>query len=223
MNTFSAGIPLCEMLSEGEEITVTSGCLSLFAEDVSFTLLFGLGAEALPGLTQHLKEQLVLSGLVIQQGMTMVLQYLTQEVALRVKVVKMFGMEVKAETPFRCLPQTRVCVQMEEKNTKVSNPEVSFEDIGGYESEIGNIRQLISALFSEGPKRDVPRGMLISGPSGCGKTLIGKVLKAKYGRKFLPVPLEEVKSRYVGETEQNLTHYFSEASKRCVFCLVHSP
>lgn len=213
----SRGDHLCEALSEGEEITITAGCPSLFAESMSFNLLSGVGAGGVPGLTQHLKDQLIHSGLVTRRGMCVVLQYLTQEVTLRVEDVRMYGMEAEAttDTPFRCLPQTRVCVQTEEENAKVPHPEVTFEDIGGYESEIESMCQQIDALFtSEGSKHSVPRGMLISGPPGCGKSLIGRALQAKYGRAFLTVPLEEVKSKYVGETEQNLMRYFSEAAKR---------
>lgn len=212
---------MCEALSEGEDITITSGCPSLFAESISFNLLSRVGAGGVPGLTQHLKDQLVHGGLVTRRGMCVVLQYLTQEVTLRVEDVRMYGMEAETtrDTPFRCLPQTRVCVQTEEEeNAKVPHAEVTFEDIGGYESEIESMCQQIEALFtSEGSKYSIPRGILISGPPGCGKSLIGRALQAKYGRAFLTVPLEEVKSKYVGETEQNLMRYFSEAAQRCVW------
>lgn len=189
----------------------------MFAEDVTFSIQSAFFSKGLPRLTQHLKEQLIHSGLVVQCGMSVILQYLTQEVTLSVKYVRIFGIQVDAVTPFRCLPQTNVCVEMEEENIKVPHPEVTFEDIGGYKSEVESMHQQIDALFSpEDSKKSIPRGMLISGPPGCGKTLFGRALKAKYGRKFLPIPLEEVKSKYVGETEQNLTHYFSEAAKRYV-------
>ena len=141
------------------------------------------------------------------------IQYLTQEVVLKVESVKIFGLE--AETPFTCIPQTRVCVQTAEVNTSVTQPQVTFQDIGGYENELDSIYKQIDPLFSpHSTKRNTTKGMLISGPSGSGKTLIGKALKGKYGRKLLHVPLEEVKSKYLGETEQNLNHYFAEAAKK---------
>lgn len=208
-----AGAYLCEELSEGEDITITSGCPSLLAEEVTFSILSMEGADGTLGLTQYLKEQLVYSGLVISSGMKAVMQYLSQEVTLKVDSVKMFGLE--AEAPFTCIPQTRVSVQTAEVSAKVTQPEVTFKDIGGYDSEMENMHDQIDSLFSsEGPKRNTAKGILISGPSGCGKTLIGKALKAKYGRKFIHVPLEEVKSKYLGETEQNLSRYFAEAAKR---------
>ncbi|XP_063887963.1 ATPase family gene 2 protein homolog A-like [Scylla paramamosain] len=207
------GAYLCDELSEGEDITINPGCPSLLAREVTFGILSPAGVEGTPGLTQYLKDQLVHSGLVITTGMKAVLQYLSQEVTLKVDSVKMFGLE--AEAPFTCIPQTCVCVQVAEVSARVMLPEVTFEDIGGYEAELESMHQQIDSLFScEGSKRNTIKGILISGPSGCGKTLIGKALKAKYGRKFLHVPLEEVKSKYLGETEQNLSQYFTEAAKR---------
>lgn len=208
-----AGTYLCHELSEGEDITVTPGCPSLLAREVTFSILSPASVEGTAGLTQYLKEQLVHSGLVITAGMKAVLQYLSQEVTLQIDNVKMFGLE--AETPFTCIPQTCVCVQAAEESARVVVPEVTFQDIGGYEAELESMHQQINSLFScERSKKSTTKGILISGPSGCGKTLIGKALKAKYGRKFIHVPLEDVKSKYLGETEQNLSQYFTEAAKR---------
>ncbi|KAG0729990.1 Spermatogenesis-associated protein 5 [Chionoecetes opilio] len=204
---------LCDGLSEGEDVTVTPGCPSLLAEEVTFSILSLQAAQGTSGLTQYLKEQLVYSGLVLSSGMEAVVQYLSQDVTLKVDSVKMFGLE--AEAPFTCIHQTRVCVQAAEVSARVTQPEVTFKDIGGYDSELESMHQQIDALFSqESPKRNTVKGILISGPSGCGKTLIGKALKAKYGKKFLLVPLDDVKSKYLGETEQNLSQYFAEAAKR---------
>ena len=210
--SISTGAYLCEELSEGEAIIITPGCPSLLAREVTFSILSPAGVEGTPGLTQYLKEQLVHNGLVITTGMKAILQYLSQEVTLRVDGVKMFGLE--AEAPFTCIPQTRVCVQSAEVSGSVVVAEVTFQDIGGYEAELENMHQQINSLFSCDGSKNTAKGILISGPSGCGKTLIGKALKAKYGRKFLHVPLEEVKSKYMGETEQNLSQYFTEAAKR---------
>ena len=53
--------------------------------------------------------------------------------------------------------------------------------------------------------------VLLAGPSGTGKTLAAEALAGALGRDLMRVDLSRVVSRYIGETEKNLTRVFAEA------------
>lgn len=64
-------------------------------------------------------------------------------------------------------------------------------------------------------------GLLLYGPPGTGKTMFAKAIANEMKTTFMHVKLNELKSKYVGETEQNIAAMFSEARsyKRCVLFL----
>jgi SpoVK/Ycf46/Vps4 family AAA+-type ATPase len=54
---------------------------------------------------------------------------------------------------------------------------------------------------------------LFVGPSGAGKTMAAEVLANDLGRPLYRVDLSAVRSKYIGETEKNLTLLFDEAER----------
>ena len=60
---------------------------------------------------------------------------------------------------------------------------------------------------------DVPKGILLNGPPGTGKTTIAKVVAGTAGLSFFVLKADEVVSKWVGESEKNLTALF-QAAKR---------
>jgi SpoVK/Ycf46/Vps4 family AAA+-type ATPase len=54
-------------------------------------------------------------------------------------------------------------------------------------------------------------GVLFSGPPGTGKTMAAQVLAADVGLDLYRVDLSRVVSKYIGETEKNLSQIFDEA------------
>lgn len=64
-------------------------------------------------------------------------------------------------------------------------------------------------------------GLLLYGPPGTGKTMFAKAIANEMNTHFMHVKLNELKSKYVGETEVNIANMFSEARshKRCVLFL----
>ena len=64
-------------------------------------------------------------------------------------------------------------------------------------------------------------GLLLYGPPGTGKTMFAKAIANEMHTHFMHVKLNELKSKYVGETETNIANMFSEARshKRCVLFL----
>jgi proteasome-associated ATPase len=111
-------------------------------------------------------------------------------------------------------------------------PDVSYEDIGGLDSQIEQIADavelpfLYAELFAE-HRLPAPKGILLYGPPGCGKTLIAKAVAASLAEKvaertgrddarsyFLNVKGPELLNKYVGETERQIREIFQRAKER---------
>ena len=60
---------------------------------------------------------------------------------------------------------------------------------------------------------EVPKGMLLYGPPGTGKTTIAKVMANTANMAFFVLQTSEVVSKYVGDSEKNLTKLFKAAMK----------
>lgn len=57
----------------------------------------------------------------------------------------------------------------------------------------------------------IPRGMIFWGPPGTGKTLFAKAMATAFGAALTVVSGPELKSRWVGESEENLRQIFHRA------------
>ena len=64
-------------------------------------------------------------------------------------------------------------------------------------------------------------GLLLYGPPGTGKTMFAKAIANEMNTTFMHVKLNELKSKYVGDTEANIAEMFREARsyEKCVLFL----
>jgi cell division protease FtsH len=102
-------------------------------------------------------------------------------------------------------------------------PNISFDkDIGGYakvkdqlRNEVLNLLARKEQLTGEEPIRAIeeliPKGMIFWGPPGTGKTLFAKAMAAEIGAAVTIVSGPELKSKWVGESEENLRQIFHKA------------
>jgi cell division protease FtsH len=102
-------------------------------------------------------------------------------------------------------------------------PDVSLErDIGGYDKVKKRLRQEIldvltrrdAATSEEDASRLeelIPRGMIFWGPPGTGKTFFAKAMATALGAAITIVSGPELKSKWVGESEEALRHVFYKA------------
>jgi len=97
-----------------------------------------------------------------------------------------------------------------------SDIDVSYEDIGGLDQELDQIREMIEMPLSE-PERfrqlgiDPPSGVLLHGPPGTGKTLIARAVANEVDAYFTTISGPEVVSKYKGESEERLRETFERA------------
>ncbi|MEW6432281.1 MAG: AAA family ATPase [Myxococcota bacterium] len=102
-------------------------------------------------------------------------------------------------------------------------PDVDLkQDIGGYArvkdrlaKEILDVLALKDASADEATMKRieglVPRGMIFWGPPGTGKTLFAKAMATSLGAAVTVVSGPELKSKWVGESEENLRQVFMRA------------
>jgi cell division protease FtsH len=102
-------------------------------------------------------------------------------------------------------------------------PEISLDkDIGGYTKVKARLKHEILDILA---RRDasnseeeitrleelIPRGMIFWGPPGTGKTYFAKAMAASIGAAITVVSGPELKSKWVGESEENLRQIFYKA------------
>ncbi len=111
-------------------------------------------------------------------------------------------------------------------------PDVSYEDVGGLDTQIEQIRDavelpyLYAELFQE-HQLQPPKGILLYGPPGCGKTLIAKAVANSLAKRvaektrnasarsyFLNIKGPELLNKYVGETERQIRLIFQRAREK---------
>ena len=106
-------------------------------------------------------------------------------------------------------------------------PNVHLSDIGGYDRVKTLLRDNIlsflqsidarSAQLSEqelaGLERFIPRTVLFTGPPGTGKTMFCKALASELNATVIVVNGPELKSKWVGESEERIRRIFARARK----------
>lgn len=97
-------------------------------------------------------------------------------------------------------------------------PDVSYEDIGGLNDELEQVREMIEMplrnpeIFEE-LAIDPPKGVILHGPPGTGKTLIAKAVANEADANFVSVSGPEIMSKYYGDSEEQLRDIFEEAEE----------
>ncbi|MEE6209942.1 CDC48 family AAA ATPase [Salarchaeum sp. III] len=99
-----------------------------------------------------------------------------------------------------------------------ATPNVAYEDIGGLDDELEQVREMIELpmrhpeLFQQ-LGIEPPKGVLLHGPPGTGKTLIAKAVANEIDAHFETISGPEIMSKYYGESEEKLREVFDEAEE----------
>jgi len=97
-------------------------------------------------------------------------------------------------------------------------PDVTYEDIGGLDDELEQVREMIELpmrhpeLF-ETLGIEPPKGVLLHGPPGTGKTLMARAVANEIDAYFTDISGPEIMSKYYGESEEQLREVFEEAQE----------
>jgi hypothetical protein len=83
------------------------------------------------------------------------------------------------------------------------------------------LQPLVFRTWGFARKFEYGRGLacLFSGPPGTGKTMMAGILGRELGRDVYRVDLSRITSKWIGETEKNLSRVFAEADKAQVILL----
>ena len=102
--------------------------------------------------------------------------------------------------------------------TEGGTPNVTYEDIGGLDDELEQVREMIELpmrhpeLFQQ-LGIEPPKGVLLHGPPGTGKTLIAKAVANEIDAYFTDISGPEIMSKYYGESEEQLREIFEGAEE----------
>ena len=101
---------------------------------------------------------------------------------------------------------------------ETGTPTVTYEDIGGLDDELEQVREMIELpmrhpeLFQQ-LGIEPPKGVLLHGPPGTGKTLMAKAVANEIDAHFTDISGPEIMSKYYGESEEQLREVFEEAAE----------
>ncbi len=112
--------------------------------------------------------------------------------------------------------ETEIVLEDREANQVEGAIEVTFDDIGGLESQIRMVRELVQlplqipfAYTQLGIKP--PRGVIFYGPPGTGKTYLARAIANEINARFFYINGPDIIGSFSGETEGNLRRIFGEA------------
>jgi len=150
----------------------------------------GNNQEAVTEVTDELREQLEPGARVAVNNSLSIVRRLDDETDVRARVM-----------------------QVEE------SPDVSYEDIGGLEEQIRDVREAVEIPL-EKPEMfaavgiDPPAGVLLHGPPGTGKTMLAKAVANQTDATFIKMAGSELVHKFIGEGARLVRDLFQLAEDR---------
>ncbi len=106
-----------------------------------------------------------------------------------------------------------------EKFVIIEKPKLKWEDIGGLEDQINEIKEVIE-LPLKNPELfkkigiTPPKGVLLYGPPGTGKTLLAKAVASSTNSTFIEVVGSELVQKFIGEGAKLVKEIFALAKRK---------
>ncbi|MFB6347487.1 MAG: ATP-dependent zinc metalloprotease FtsH [bacterium] len=96
-------------------------------------------------------------------------------------------------------------------------PDVTFDDVAGYEGPKNEVQQIIE--FLKNPEKfdrvggEIPKGVMLVGPPGTGKTLTGRAIAGEAGVPFLLTSGSDFMEMFVGVGASRVRDLFERAKE----------
>src|SRR6056297_609397 len=168
-----------------------------------------------------------LSGQAVTQGQTVPVSFglgplssmSGQKIPLRIAETSPSGtVVVTDQTEIQVSEKPAEQIREGEGAASPESPDVTYEDIGGLDDELEQVREMIELpmrhpeLFQQ-LGIEPPKGVLLHGPPGTGKTLMAKAVANEIDAYFTNISGPEIMSKYYGESEEQLREVFEEAEE----------
>lgn len=103
---------------------------------------------------------------------------------------------------------------MEEKDKTLKKNKITFENVGGIDYTIKEIKKTIIFPIKH-PEikngKNMRKSILLYGPPGTGKSLVAEACANEAGAWYKKINASQLESKWVGESEQNWRNLFEEA------------
>jgi transitional endoplasmic reticulum ATPase len=99
----------------------------------------------------------------------------------------------------------------------VAHTGVSYEDLGGLDDAITQVREMVELPLKH-PELfdrlgiDAPKGVLLHGPPGTGKTLLARAVANEAAAQVFSIGGPEIVGPYIGQSEERLREVFERAA-----------
>nr|WP_324758066.1 CDC48 family AAA ATPase [Haloarcula sp. GH36] len=168
-----------------------------------------------------------LSGQAVTQGQTVPVSFglgplssmSGQKIPLKIAETEPAGTVVVTDsTEIQVSEKPAEQIRGSEGEASSDTPDVTYEDIGGLDNELEQVREMIELpmrhpeLFQQ-LGIEPPKGVLLHGPPGTGKTLMAKAVANEIDAYFTTISGPEIMSKYYGESEEQLREVFEEAEE----------
>ncbi len=106
-----------------------------------------------------------------------------------------------------------------EKFVIVDKPSVSWEEIGGMQEQINEIREVVELPLTkpelfERVGIQPPKGVLLHGPPGTGKTMLAKAVASSTNSTFIEIIGSELVQKFIGEGAKMVKEVFQLAREK---------
>jgi SpoVK/Ycf46/Vps4 family AAA+-type ATPase len=93
--------------------------------------------------------------------------------------------------------------------------------LAGVDEEMAKVKKSLSPMLAQSRHADIPAGVILWGPSGSGKTALGESIASMLEVDGIVLKVEDILSKYLGDSEANLKKAFLQAEERqpCVLFL----
>ncbi|MFA5411864.1 MAG: AAA family ATPase [Candidatus Micrarchaeia archaeon] len=128
------------------------------------------------------------------------------------------GVKISKEKMIRAKEKLKGFGKLGVQDLRLGAGEQGLSDVGGYEDVKKELKDSIITPLQERELADAyglkpPSGILLFGPPGTGKTMLMRAFSKELGYGFYYVKTSEILSKWVGESEKNVSEIFETARK----------